>query len=92
MNSKYLRCSFYVDLKPFIFSNRNLELKAAHVWKIRWMTLVQVSCCPLFRSDATSWVRNTEDVLAAGAALVGRGVQLWQTSAQNREKLVVCTF
>lgn len=61
MNSKYLHCSFYVDLKLFLFWNRNLELKAAHVWNVRWMALVQVSCCPLLRSDAASWVRNTED-------------------------------
>lgn len=93
MNSRYSHCSFYVDLKPFLFWNRNLELKAAHVWKIRWMALVQVCCCPLFRSDVTSWVRNTEDVLTPGVVLLGRGVQLWQSSAQKEGKLGgVCPF
>lgn len=89
MNSKYLHCSFYVDLKPFLFWNRNLELKAAQVWKVRWMALVQISCCPLFRSYATSRVRNTEDVVAPGV-LLGRGVQLWQSSAQKGKTWVVC--
>lgn len=87
MNSKYLHCSFYVDLKPFIFWNRNLELKAAPLWKVRRIALVQVSCCHLLRSDATSWVRNTKDVPAAGAVLLGREVQLWQSSAQKEGKV-----
>lgn len=78
---------FLCGLKPFLFWNRNLELKAAHVWKIRWTALVQVSCCPLFGSDVTSWVRNTEDVLVPGVVLLGRGVQLWQSSAQKEGKV-----
>lgn len=81
---------FLCGLKPFLFWNRNLELKAAHVWKIRWMALVQVTCCPLFRSDVTSWVRSTEDVLTPGGVLPGRGVQLWQSSAQKEGKVGWC--
>lgn len=82
-----------MDLKPFLFWNRNIDLKAAPVWKMHWIALVLVSCCPLLRSDGTSWVRNTEGVLAPGAVLLGRGVQLWQNSAQKKGKVGgVCTF
>lgn len=72
---------FLCGPKALPILEQKLELKAAHVWKIRWMALVQVSC-PLFRTDATSWVRNTKDVVAPGV-LLGRAMQLWQSSAQK---------
>lgn len=46
---------------------------------------MQVSCASQW-SDATSWIKNAEDVVAPGGILLGTGVQPWQSSTNERKR------